>query len=284
LWQFLTLLMKQKLTRIINFFVPHRFFIVFCAGFFLSLTLTFKIDADYNEELFNQLGKYVLEQSQLKRENPSQTLVRAMHTTFSLQKDNKNNLFKYPVHSFKALYMRSSDLELLDVTGACGSASLVLARTYMSMGFPTRIGQMYAYGHFGGHMVVEVWSNDRWMVMDPLFNQVFYKPDSSLASFNDVQNNFAYYSKQLHPEYPKKYQFQDVRYTNWDKIPVLSPLVKKTLNIVFGEQRANQFCIRKYLIKFYLLWYYVFLSLFACCAGMGIIIQWWISKTKVKNE
>ena len=284
MWKLLTHLMKQKLIRIINFFIPHRFFIVFCAGFFLSLTLVFKIDANYTEELFNQLGKHILQEASLNHDNVEQTVIRAMNTTYNLQKENRNNLFQYTPKSFKAKYMRSNELDLLDATGACGSASLVLARTYMNMGFPTRIGQMYANGVFGGHILVEVWNNDRWMVMDPLFNQVFYRPDSSLASFSEVKNNFAYYSKQLHPEYPKIYQYQDVRYTNWNKIPVLSPLLKKTLDIIYGEKRANQFCLRKYVIKFYLLWYYVFLSLFAYCAGMGIIIQWWISKTELKNK
>jgi hypothetical protein len=127
---------------------------------------------------------------------------------------------------------------------------------------------MYANGHFGGHMLVEVWSDGRWMVMDPLFNQFFTKPDGSLASFEEVQNNFSYYSKQLHPDYPKEYQYQDVRYTNWNKIPVVSPFAKKLFNFVYGEQRANEICLRKYLIKFYLNWHYVFLSLFVTCAGI----------------
>jgi len=269
--------MKQSLIRTINFFIPHRFTLVFAAGFFLSATLFFKINADYNNELFEQLGRHINEEAKLKHENSEQTVVRAMNTIYDLQKDNKNELFQYGLHSFKAKYMRSTDLDLLDVTGSCGSSSLVLCRTYMAMGFPTRIGQMYAKGHFGGHMLVEVWSNGRWMVMDALFKQAFYKPDSTLASFKEVQNNFAYYSKQLHPEYPKEYRYQDVRYTNWNKIPLLSPLVKKGLDVIYGEKKANDICLRKYIIKFYVLWYYVFLSLFVFSAGMGAL-QWWIAK------
>jgi hypothetical protein len=273
--------MKNNIKRIIKFLSPHRLLVIFFAGFFLALSIIFKIDANYTEELFIQLGKHILEEASLNHDNIEQTVVRAMNVTYSMQKDNRKNLFQYNPKSFKAKYMRSTELDLLDATGACGSASLVLARTYMSMGFPTRIGQMYANGRFGGHILVEVWSNDRWMVMDPLFNQVFYKPDSTLASFSEVQNNFAFYSKQLYPDYPKEYQFQNVRYTNWEKIPLLSPLFKKTLDIIYGEQRANQFCLRKYVIKFYLLWHSVFLFLFSCCAVFGII-QWWVHKTKIK--
>lgn len=272
----------KKHKRFINFFIPHRFALVFAAGFFLSATLFFKVNADYTEELFDQLGKHIFKEAQLNHENTDQTVLRAMNITYNLQKENKKELFQYTPQSFKAKYMRSTDLDLLDVSGACGSASLVLVRTYMAMGFPTRIGQMYVDGNFGGHMLVEVWNKGRWMVMDPLFNQAFYRPDSTLASFSEVQNNFSYYSKQLHPEYPKEYQYINVRYTNWNKIPLLSPAVKKALNFVYGEQRANRLCLRKYLIRFNLLWYYVFLSLFVFSAGMGIV-QWWIHKTKINK-
>jgi hypothetical protein len=150
----------------------------------------------------------------------------------------------------------------------------------MAMGFPTRIGQMYANGYFGGHMLVEVWSDGRWMVMDPLFDQFFTKPDGSLASFEEVHNNFSYYSKQLHPDYPKKYQYQDVRYTNWNKIPVVSPLLKKVFDLVYGEKKADQICLRKYVIKFYLLWHYVFLSAFGVCSFL-LLLQLRVGKKKI---
>jgi hypothetical protein len=178
--------------------------------------------------------------------------------------------------------MRSTDLDLLDVSGACGSASLVLVRTYMAMGFPTRIGQMYANGHFGGHILVEVWSNGRWMVMDPLFNQFFTRPDGSLASFEEVKNNFSYYSKQLNPNYPKEYQYQNVRYTNWEKIPVLSPLLKKGFDIIYGKKKADQICLRKYVIKFYQLWHFVFLSAFLFCSFL-LLLQEVIKRKKIET-
>jgi hypothetical protein len=260
--------MKKRIYKFRTSLLPFRTILVFCSGFFLALAIIFKIDANYTEDLFQQLGKHIMQESILHHENIEQTVKRAMKVTYRLQLENKKQLFTYSPQSFKAKHMRSSELDLLDVSGACGSASLVLVRTYMAMGFPTRIGQMYANGHFGGHMLVEVWSDGRWMVMDPLFNQFFTKPDGSLASFEEVQNNFSYYSKQLHPDYPKEYQYQDVRYTNWNKIPVVSPFAKKLFNFVYGEQRANEICLRKYLIKFYLIWHYVFLILFVTCAGI----------------
>ena len=261
--------MNKRIHKISTYLLPFRTILVFCAGFFLALTIIFKIDAEYTDELFHQLGRHILDESRLNHETEEKTILRAMNTTYNLQLASKKKIFQYSPHSFKAKYMRSTDLDLLDVRGACGSASMVLARTLETMGFPIRIGQMYVNGNFGGHILVEVWSNGRWRVLDPLYNQAFIKPDGTLASFKDVQNNFSFYSKQIQPNTPKEYQYQDVRYTNWEKIPILSPIAKKLLNFVYGEQRANEICLRKYLIKFYLIWHYVFFSLFV--ATMGIL-------------
>ena len=260
--------MKKRIHKISTYLLPFRTVLVFCTGFFLAGAIIFKIDADYTEDLFQQLGKHILQEARVHHDTEEKTILRAMKTTYELQWNSRKNLFAFQQQSFKGKYMRSTDLDLLDVSGSCGSASMVLARTLETMGFPIRIGQMYANGNFGGHILVEVWSNGRWRVLDPLYNQAFIKPDGTLASFKDVQNNFAYYSKQIYPITPKTYRYQDVRYTNWEKIPLLSPITKKLLNFVYGEQRANEICLRKYLIKFYLIWHYVFFSLFITTTGI----------------
>jgi hypothetical protein len=265
--------MKKRIIKVSSLLIPFHTFLVFLAGFLLALCIMFKIDADYTEELFDQLGKHILKEAQANQDNREQTVLRAMHTTYGMQRENKKNLFQYSPQSFKAKYMRSTDLDLLDVSGACGSASMVLARTYMAMNFPTRIGQMYANGHYAGHMVVEVWSNGRWMVLDPLFDQAFYKPDSTLASFKEVQHNFAHYAAQLHKDYPKEYKYQGVRYTNWEKFPLLSPLLKQVMVWHLGQTRTEQFCMRKYFIRFHQVWFYVFLTMFLGTLGV-LAVQW----------
>lgn len=254
--------MKNSLIRLNSKCFPNKSIIIFFTGFFLALTIIFKIDANYTEDLFEQLSDHIKYDSYKNHETPQQTALRTMKIIYKLQFENKKELFAYDPQTFKGKYMRSSDLDLLDVSGSCGSASLVLTRTFMTMGYQCRIGQMYLNGHYGGHMVVEVLINNHWAVMDPLFNQFFIKSDGTLASFNEVQNNFNYYSKQLQPDYPKSYKFEEVRYTNWDKIPLLSPLLKKGLDIIYGKKVANEICLRKYFIKFYAIWHYVFLSLF----------------------
>ena len=86
--------MKQNIKRFIRFLIPHRLLVIFCAGFFLALSIIFKIDANYTEELFNQLGKHILEEATLNHDNVEQTVVRAMNVTYSMQEDNRKNLFQ----------------------------------------------------------------------------------------------------------------------------------------------------------------------------------------------
>ena len=141
---------------------------------------------------------------------------------------------------------------------------------------------MKANGYFGAHILIEIWTNGKWIVLDPSYNQYFVKPDSSLASFDDVKNNFNYYTNQLVKDYPTSYKFEDARYTNWNKIPLLGPLCKNTLSLIYGEERVNGLSLRKYFINFYAFWGKIFTVSFICCFSMSLI-QWYIERKKLKK-
>ena len=272
--------MKKFILRIISFLLPHKSILIFCTGFFLSSAIIFKLDADYTEDLFKQLARHIKEEAVSRHYTETETIIHTMNVTYKMQLENKRNLFSYRPQSFKGIHMRSSDLDLLDVSGSCGSATVVLMRTYLTMGYQARIGQMYVNNHYAGHMIVEVKVNGKWRVLDPLFNQFFYKSDSSLASFEDLKQNFKFYSKQCGKWYPKKYMFENVRYTNWNKIPLISPLLKKGLNLIYGEKEANEICLRKYIIKFYIIWHYLFLTGFIVCSFF-LLLQKWLERNKI---
>lgn len=86
--------------------------------------------------------------------------------------------------------------------------------------------------------------------------------DLRLASYADVQHNWAFYSKQVPPDYKPRYRYEGVRYTNWSKILVLSPLAKLLLNACLGVSRADQICIRTHFLKVYNSWSYLLLLLY----------------------
>jgi hypothetical protein len=90
----------------------------------------------------------------------------------------------------------------------------------------------------------------------------FRKPDGNLASFRDVQQNWNFYKQQLPPDYIHEYSYSDVRYTNWDKIPVLLPAVRGISNLTIGKEATNQLSLRVFFIRKYRILYYLALSLY----------------------
>jgi hypothetical protein len=146
--------------------------------------------------------------------------------------------------------------------GACGSYSQVLARVIGTYHYPVRIAQMKAGGIYGAHNIVEAYNGNNWIVLDPTFNLAFVRPDSRLACFADVQNNWPYYSKQVPEGYNLQYHYEDVRYTNWTKVPVLFPAVKRILNLTIGTERANGLSIRTLFLNTYSTYFYVILLLY----------------------
>ena len=73
---------------------------------------------------------------------------------------------------------------------------------------------------------------------------------------NDVKNNWSYYKNQLPPGYDMTYRYEDVRYSNWTKIPVILPAIKKILDLTLGKERcrysisSEPYFLRKYDICF----------------------------------
>ena len=112
--------------------------------------------------------------------------------------------------------------------------------------------------------------------MDPLFDFYFKKPDGQLASFKDVEANWAYYKKQVTSKYPSQYNYADVRYTNWDKYGFAGNLVYTTLKMILGNEKAHSICIRAYLLRNYHLLFWVSFLLWLLCSG-------WMAWLKVRG-
>ena len=81
--------MNKRIHKISTYLLPFRTILIFCAGFSLALTIIFKIDAEYTDELFHQLGRHILDESRLNHETEEKTILRAMNTTYNLQLASK---------------------------------------------------------------------------------------------------------------------------------------------------------------------------------------------------
>jgi hypothetical protein len=158
--------------------------------------------------------------------------------------------------------IHSTAFDLMTTRGACGSYSQVLARILKTYHIPVRIAQMKAGGYFGAHNVVEAEIGSNWVVLDPTYNLCFHRPDSKLANFNDVHGDWSYYSKQVPSDYNPIYRYEDVRYTNWSKIPIISPAARSLLSLIIGRERANTFSMRTWFMNTYQVYVYFLVALY----------------------
>ena len=239
------------------------YFLVFLNGFLLASLFYFKMEANYENELFDVIQKSIDKQIGINDSKDS-ILIKIMQTCSNLL-GNRAVIFNgsQELDGFKADFIHPASIDLMTAKGECGSYSLVLARILQNYHYPVRIAQMKAYGRYGAHNIIEANINSQWIVLDPLFDTYFVNPDGkSLASFNDVKNNWDYYSKQLPSGYDISYKYEDVRYTNWDKIPVILPAFKKVLEIVLGKEKTDSISLRVHFLRMYDLYFFITLFIY----------------------
>jgi len=162
--------------------------------------------------------------------------------------------------------------------GACGSYARVLARILQTAGVQVRIAEMEVNGLAGGHIIIEANTSSGWVVLDPLYDLYFTTPHGTLASFREVQKNWSFYKRQTPAHYNPAYRYEGVRYTNWNKIPVLLPMVKKILQGVLGKQKTDQLSLRIYFLQPYHLAFYSLL-----CAYSLILLVIYYRRLRTKK-
>lgn len=157
--------------------------------------------------------------------------------------------------------------DLLTGAGACGSYTAVLGRVFDRAGIPIRIAQMSCVRDSGEvvqgcHMLIEAHVEGKWSVFDAMYNLTFRTPEGLLAGFEDVSQNWKYYRNQTSEDYPQDwFTYHEVRYTNWDKVPVLMPAIREVLGWGLGE-KIETLSVRAHVLdKFYILFLgYLFFS------------------------
>jgi hypothetical protein len=235
-------------------------FLFFLNGFLLASLIYLRIESNYEEELFREM-KGRVDAVLGEDHSPRRVVLEAMHLTNGLLRNRAWVFEGTDQECLKAGMLESSSVDLMTTWGACGSYSKILARLLSCYGYPLRIGQMKANGHFGGHIIVEVCIDGRWVVTDPLYDVVFRKPDSSLATFADLHKGWRAFSVQVPAGYDSNYRYEGIRYTNWNKIPVLMPVLHWASILFLGERRTEAVCLRMLLLRTYEVYFYAALLL-----------------------
>ena len=235
---------------------------MFLNGFLLASLCYFKMEASYENGLFLSI-KNDIDNKIDADDTPDSVVVKAMHTCNFLM-GNRAFMFRdvKDMSNMKSDFFQATSVDLMTTKGACGSYSTVLARVLQTYHYPIRIAQMKAGNMYAAHNLVEVETGNGWVVLDPTYDLCFVRPDNHLASFEDVQDDWNYYAKQVPKDYDFAYHYEGVRYSNWTKVPILFPAIKKALNFFLGTQKADHISIRSYLLKVYDISFFITLILY----------------------
>jgi hypothetical protein len=230
--------------------IRNLYFLFLANGMLIASVFYFFTESRYEKELFTAITRKI--KAELPVHHTHKLFAEKALLTTSYLQDRRYEVFgKAELQGIKANLFHSSTIDLMTNNGACGSYAVVLARILKSNNIKVRIGQMKIDGHFGGHMIVEALLDKRWVVMDPTYALYFENPDGSWATFSQLKHNWNYYKIQVPEGYKPEYNYEGVRYTNWNKIPVISQSIKGLLNITIGRDLADSISIRPYLLRIY---------------------------------
>jgi hypothetical protein len=236
-------------------------FLMFLNGFLLASIFYFIIQSRYENGLFSAI-KTEIETHIDADDTHDSVVVKAMHACHYLMVNRAPIFGKDPIDiGPEANLFHSTQVDLMTTKGNCGSYSEVLARIITTFHYPVRIAQMKAGGVWAAHNVVEAYTGTHWVLLDPTFDLAFVKPTHQLASFNDIHENWNYYAKQVPTGYDLKYNYADVRYSNWSKLPFIGPVLNKLFILFSSEEYADGISIRVLFIDTYKVYYELFLLL-----------------------
>lgn len=268
----------RKFTRLAGKFLYTGYSLVFVIGFLASSLLYFYMEDSYEKKIFETLSLYVKHNTPDTLNKEQALLVNCLHLTHLLGK-NRIDIFSREISSFKSSVIHPVTCDLLTSNSACGSYSYTLSRLLNELNITNRIAQMKVGGTYGGHIIVEAKTSQGWVVLDGSYDLCFKKPGGQLASFKDVQGNWEYYCTQVPADYKLQYKYEGVRYTNWDKIPVVMPALKSVLKLAIGKKAVNELSLRTILLrKFHVLFE---LTVFICLTIFAVIIRNYIRKNTI---
>jgi hypothetical protein len=248
----------------------NLYFLTFLNGFLLASIIYFKMEANYEKELFKAIHLNISNKIKMADTEDS-VVVKVMHACHDMLV-NRGSVFEgKEFEGFKSDMLDPTSIDLMTARGACGSFSMVLSRILQGYKFQVRIAQMKSNGVFAAHNIVEAKTGSGWVVLDPLFDVYFITPFKKLASFDDVKNNWNYYKYQLPAGYNMNYRYEDVRYSNWTKIPIILPAIKRILDLTLGKEAANTISIRTYFLRKYKIGFALLLVIFVIVFSYTLI-------------
>jgi hypothetical protein len=220
--------------------------IAFLHGAMLMAMFFLWMMSSYDDGLYDQIVGLTIQGSM----NQEQKVLTLMQKTNQLLRPRSEFFASEGYINWRDTLFRSGDIQLMDAKGSCGSHTHVFARLLQRAGIEVRIAQMRCGSVWGAHILLEAKIDGKWVTLDPYYNLSFRKEDGSLASFQDVKERWDDFKSQVPPNYNSLYAYEDVRYTNWTKIPLVMPAVRSVLGWFMGSEVEN-LSIRSFVLNLY---------------------------------
>lgn len=242
--------MFGHIKRFIQTIIQSHSFLLLLIGILSASLFFFVTESKYETELFLAISKNIKD-SLPNNFTKQEYALKATSTAFRLEESRYAIFGNKTIEGVKAKLFHPSTIDLMTGNGACASYAAVLARILKANDMKVRIGQMKVNGKYGGHMFVETETENGWIVLDPMFNLAFKKHDGTIAGFNDLHTKWNEYQSQTPENYNPDFNFAGVRYTNWNKIPIITPAIKSCLDFTIGKEKAETISIRPYFLRIY---------------------------------
>ena len=239
------------------FFRNHKFF-YFLNGLIIGVLFYFYSEDFYEQQIFGAIASNIREGLPAKQDLLIDTvIVRSLRITHNMEQNRQNIFGDAELRGFKAQLVQPVTYDLMTGRGACGSNAYVLARLLQEFKIPVRIGQMSVNGMYGGHIIVEAKVKNEWRVLDPLYELKFLRSDGQLAGFNEVKQQWDFYKKQLPANYNTAYKYEAIRYTNWNKIPVVMPALRSVIKFFSSESYVSSLSLRVWILRKFSVLYFI---------------------------
>jgi len=251
-----------------QFVVPA---LAFAHGVLLTAAFIMFLMSNYEDQLYDRL----LQEFTQPEMSQQDIVLKLLSDTHYLLKPRQKLFAGGEFNNVRDKFLRSSDIQLIDAHGDCGSYSHVLARLLQRAGLDVRLAQMKCGTQWGCHILIEANVDGRFVSLDALYNLAFFRPDGRLASIDEIGRNWGDYKSQTPEGYPSFYAYEDVRYTNWEKIPVLMPAAKGVLALLLGGD-IETLSIRSWVLNVYKAYMHIILfgyALLAIFSGYTVLVR-----------
>jgi hypothetical protein len=129
--------------------------------------------------------------------------------------------------------------QFLEVCGTATNAFVNLAET---SGLHARRLLLLDDKRSSKHVVVEVFMDDRWAVVDPAYRKIFRLPNGEMVTRSELANPAIFRQvTQSIPDYPQSYTYERTSHIRLRRIPLLGKYLRPALNAVWPawEEKIN---------------------------------------------